>query len=180
MYTCIHVYMYCCHADPSNVMSMVQSEMQLSVTVACLPQAHRACPSQPWLPMSCDIHSSRELQLAGSPQEETFYETHTVMEQRLVDIKVHLGGSVEDGGEGNAIYMPEQALIAFPTYFRRPVRTRKLVAVQKVDDYLDWGRAAKKVIAPRQGEVLLSQPRIYDHLAVERGHSAPHLTEREV
>ena len=96
-------------------------------------------------------------------QESVIYETCSVMESRLVDIKVHLGGSVEDGGEQNAIYANEQVLVSFPVYFQKPRAVRKMIAVQKVDDYFDWSQAVK-VYRPgyawRSGQVLVSPPRV--------------------
>jgi len=118
-------------------------------------------------------HESSDWQ--DSPQEESaIYETNTVMKNYLIDIKVQLGGTVEDGGAQNAIYVPEQVLVSFPIL--ASVKKRKMVAVRKVAEYLDWGQATRKVVAPRPGEVLLGMSRVacHEHLAVERGwHSAP-------
>ena len=83
------------------------------------------------------------------------------METRLVDIKIHLGGSVEDGGEQNAVFVNSQVQVSFPVYFQKPVA--KMVAVRKVDDYVDWSSAVK--VSPpssawRCGQVLVSPPRL--------------------
>jgi len=57
----------------------------------------------------------------------TVTETYSKMETRLVDIKVRLGGTVEDGGAQNSVHVPLQVLISFPTYFQK----QKTVAVPR-------------------------------------------------
>jgi len=57
----------------------------------------------------------------------TVTETHSVMETRLVDIKIRLGGTFEDGGAQNAVHVPLQAQISFPVFFQK----QKVVAVPR-------------------------------------------------
>ena len=76
---------------------------------------------------------------------------------------MHLGGSVEDGGEQNAVFVNSQVQVSFPVYFQKPRSVRKIVAVQKVDDYVDRSSAVN--VSPpgsawRCGEVLVSPPRV--------------------